>query len=171
VEEGPEMLQEGFTKLIDLSVLYPEGRPDRVIAATEEFLNERPDWANAYVKGMIRSYWFMRTMPDNFEYLKNLERRMRVNSFDAEEPFIPLSCRTPLACELMPFPPDGVPTGFDGYLQEWVELGELDQDDVAMLKESLRTDIVREAFSELESRAELKPLLQRAREVTARIGY
>jgi hypothetical protein len=171
VEEGPEMLQEGFTKLIDLSVLYPEGRPDRVIAATEEFLNERPDWANAYVKGMIRSYWFMRTMPDNFEYLRNLERRMRVNSFDAEEPFIPLSCRTPLACELMPFPPDGVPTGFDGYLQEWVELGELDQDDVAMLKESLRTDIVREAFSELESRAELKPLLQRAREVTARIGY
>jgi ABC-type amino acid transport substrate-binding protein len=171
VEEGPAMLEEGFTKLIDLSIMYPEGRPDRIIVATEEFLNERPDWANAYVKGMIRAYWFMRIMPDNFDYLHNLERRMRHQSFDAEEPLIPLSCRTPMACELMPFPVDGQPSGFDNYLKEWVELGELDSEDVAMLKESLRVDIVREAFSELEARKELKQPLARAREVAARIGY
>jgi len=120
---------------------------------------------------MIRAYWFMRIMPDNFEYCKNLERRMRVSSFDADEPYIPLSCRTPLACELMPFPIDGVPRGFEGYLQEWVELGELDKEDVAMLKESVRDDIVREAYSELEKRPELKPTLERAREVVARVGY
>ena len=171
VEEGPGMLDEGFTKLLDLSIMYPEGRPDRVIAATEEFLNERPDWANAYVKGMIRAYWFMRIMPDNFAYLNNLERRMRHQSFDPEEQVIPLSCRTPLACELMPFPADGQASGFDKYLKEWVELGELDDEDCATLQESLRSDIVREAFSELQSRAGLKDQLARAREVAARIGY
>ena len=171
VEEGPEMLDLGFTKLVDLSIMYPEGRPDRIIAATEDFLNERPEWANAYVKGMIRAYWFMRTMPENFDYLHNLEQRMRYSSFDAEEPLIPLSCRTPLACELMPFPADGQASGFEGYLKEWVELGELDEEDCATLKESLRTDITREAFSELQARASLKDALARARQVEAKVGY
>ncbi|HEX6512872.1 MAG TPA: ABC transporter substrate-binding protein [Chloroflexota bacterium] len=171
VEDGPEMLDEGFTKLVDLSILYPEGRPDRIIVATDDFLNERPDWANAYVKGMIRAYWFMRIMPDNFNYLNNLERRMRHQSFDPEEQVIPLSCRTPLSCELMPFPIDGQATGFDTYLKEWVELGELDEEDVAVLQESVRQDIAREAFSELQARAELKSTLERAREVASRIGY
>lgn len=171
VEEGPEMLDEGFTKLVDLSIMYPEGRPDRIIAATEEFLNERPEWANAYVKGMIRAYWFMRIMPENFNYLENLERRMRLQSFDTEEQVIPLSCRTPFACELMPFPYDGQASGFEGYLKEWVELGELDDDDLATLHESLRTDITREAFSELAARSDLKDHLSRAKEVAARVGY
>jgi len=171
VEEGPAMLEDGFNKLLDLSVMYPEGRPDRIIAATEEFLNERPDWANAYVKGMIRAYWFMRTMPENFTYLNNLEKRMRHQSFDLEEQVIPLSCRTPLSCELMPFPYDGQASGFEGYLKEWVELGELDEEDVAMLQESLRTDITREAYAELQARSTLKEQLARAQEVAARIGY
>lgn len=171
IEEGPEMLEEGFTKLIDLSIMYPEGRPDRIIAATEDFLNERPDWANAYVKAMIRAYWFMRIMPDNFQYLHALEKRMRHQSFDAEEQVIPLSCRTPLACELMPFPYDGQASGFDGYLKEWVQLGELDEEDVATLQDSLRTDITREAFSELAARADLGEVLGRAKEVAARVGY
>jgi hypothetical protein len=96
---------------------------------------------------------------------------MRVQSFDAEEPNIPLSCRTPLACELMPFPYDGQASGFEGYLKEWVELGELDDDDVAMLQESLRTDITREAYSELQARSTLKEQLARAQDVASRIGY
>jgi len=171
IEEGPAMMEDGFTKLLDLSIMYPEGRPDRIIAATEEFLNERPDWANAYVKAMIRAYWFMRIMPENFGYLTNLEKRMRYQSFDPEEPNIPLACGTPLACELMPFPYDGQATGFEGYLKEWVELGELDDEDVATLQESLRTDITREAYSELAARADLKDHLARVKEVSARIGY
>ncbi len=171
VEDGPDMLEEGFTKLLDLSVMYPQGRPDRIIVATEEFLNERPDFANAYIKAMIRAYWFMRIMPENFAYLNAMEKRMRAASFDAEEPHIPLSCKSPLACELMPFPFDGQATGFDEYLQEWVQLGELDQEDVATLNESLRSDLVREAFSELESRKELQATLARAKEVTQRVGY
>jgi hypothetical protein len=169
--EGPALLDEGFVQLLDITKQYPQGRPDRIIVATDDLVQERPDWCKAYVKGMIRAYWFMRTMPDNFRYLHNLERRMRMLSHDPEERTIRLSCETPADCEHMPFPIDGLPSGFEGYLQEWVDLGELDQDDAHCLKDSLRLDITREAFEELSGRNELKPELERAREVVDRIGF
>src|SRR5262249_34656417 len=152
-----EMLAEGYRTLIDLSARYPRGRPDRIIVATEDLIEERPEWVKAFVRGMIRSYWFMRIMPDNHRYLANLERRRRMLSSDPEERVIPLSCKTPAMCEEMPFPVDGMPSGFAGYLQEWVDLGELDQEDVRHLDESLRLDITEAAFAELAARPELQP--------------
>jgi ABC-type nitrate/sulfonate/bicarbonate transport system substrate-binding protein len=168
---APDMLAEGFTKLLDLTSLWPEGRPNRVVVATDEVLNERPEWVIAFVKAMIRAYWFMRTMPDNYEYLANMERRMRLNSYDPEEHSIPLSCDSPGACEVAPFPIDGLATGFDAYMQEWLELGQLDTEDTSLLQESLRLDFAREGFAELQSRPDLKDDLARAREVAGRIGY
>lgn len=171
VNEGPALRDEGFNLLIDLSKQYPKGRPDRIIVATEELIQQRPEWVSAFVKGMIRAYWFMRIMPDNFRYLNNLERRMRMQSFDPEERTIPLSCRTPAHCEEMPFPIDGMPSNFEDYLQEWVDLGELDKADVDCLDSSLRLEITRAAFDDLAARPELRDELQRAREVAGRIGF
>src|SRR5262249_4465231 len=130
ISETPELLAEGYKTLIDLAARYPRGRPDRIIVATEQLIEERPDWIKAFVKGMIRAYSLMRLMPENHHYLVNLERRRRLLSYDPEEQKILLSCRTPENCEEMPFPIDGMPSGFAGYLQEWVDLGELDQEDV-----------------------------------------
>jgi hypothetical protein len=39
------------------------------------------------------------------------------------------------------------------------------------LEKVLRQDLMREAFEELSARAEIKPELERAREVVRRIGY
>ena len=171
VNEGPALLDEGFNLLIDLSKQYPQGRPDRIIVATEGLIQERPEWVKAYVKGMIRAYWFMRTMPENHRYLISLERRMRMQSHDPEERAIALSCRTPAHCEEMPFPIDGMPSNFEGYLQEWVDLGELEPADLEFLQQSLRLDITKAAFDELAGRPELQPELERAREVAGRIGF
>jgi hypothetical protein len=168
---APDLYQEGFTKLLSLSVFWPNGRPDRVIVAREELLNERPDWAHSFLKAMIRAYWFIRTQPDNFMYLVNMERRMRLASFDPDEHSIPLSFRSPLTCELQPFPVDGVASGFDDYIQEMVALGEIDREDAGVLTDSLRLDVAREAFAELKGRPDLAFQLSRIRDVTQRLGY
>jgi hypothetical protein len=110
-------------------------------------------------------------MPDHYVYLRNLERRMRMQSNDPEERTIPLSMRSPDHCERMPFPIDGLASGFDGYLQEWVDLGELDQEDARMIEQSVRADITQQAFDDLAQREELKPQLERMRDVVRRVGY
>lgn len=169
--EGETMQGEGFTKLIDLSEQSPGGRPDRIIVATNEVIEQRPDWVKAFVKGMIRSYWFVRTVPENLRYLSNLERRMRHCSPSEEERVCPLSWASPADCEHMPFPLDGVATGFEAYMQECIDLGEVDREDAEWLERSLRLDIARGAFEELAGREQLQPELERAREVARRLGY
>lgn len=52
-----------------------------------------------------------------------------------------------------------------------VEIGELDKEEVAILQESLRTDIPREAFSELRTRTTLEEQLARAMQVVEKVGY
>ena len=59
--------------------------PERIIAATGRILEERPDLVKSFLRGMIRSYWFIRDMPKNFEYVNNLEKRLRLKSPDPEE--------------------------------------------------------------------------------------
>ena len=166
------LIENGFHKLLDMKDFYPEGRPDRIIVATDDLLNDRPDWVDAFIKGIIRSYWFIRTMPENLTYLQNLEKRMHLQSTDNEEFHSPShSFSTPLDCELLPFPIDGMPTGFDSYLREQVELGHIEQEDVDTLKESLRTELIRESFSDLSRQSERQPELDRVQHVAERVGY
>jgi hypothetical protein len=68
-------------------------------------------------------------------------------------------------------PVDGMPSGFEGYLQEWVDLGELDQEDVRCLDQSLRLDYSEAAFAELSARPALQPEIARARAVAQRVGF
>jgi hypothetical protein len=195
MSEGPPLLDEGFNLLIDLSTLYPNGRPERVVVVTDELVQERPEWVKALVKGLIRTYWFMRTMPDNFRYLNSLERRLRLRpiedagialpnpgtiagdrrgrmrSFDPEECLVPPLSRTPRHCEELPFPIDGLPSGFDDYVRQCISTGELDEEDVNALEDSLCLDITREAFAELAARPELQSDLRRVREVAGRVGF
>jgi hypothetical protein len=195
MSEGPPLLDEGFNLLIDLSTLYPNGRPERVVVATDELIQERPEWVKALVRGLIRTYWFTRTMPDNFRYLNSLERRLRLRpiedagialpnpgtiagdrrgrmrSFDPEECLVPPLSRTPRHCEELPFPIDGLPSGFDDYVRQCISTGELDEEDVKALEDSLCLDITREAFTELAARPDLQSDLRRVREVAGRVGF
>ena len=124
----------------------------------------------AFLKGMLRVYWFIRTQPENFAYLVGLEKRLRFQSPDPEESTTRFVMNSPESAEVQPFPIDGVPTGFDAMLQEEKENGELN-DDIPPVREVCALDLVREAFQELMQRQELKPEYERARAVVKRLGY
>jgi len=170
VWEAEGLKKEGFNPLVTLQQQYPNGRPERIIAATGRILEEKPDLVKSFLKGMIRSYWFMRDMPKNFEYVYNLERRLRQDSPDPEERTVKFAGSEPIHLESMPFPIDGVPTGFEDLLREEKILGDLNYD-VPKIEDVCALDLVKEAFGELRNRDDLKKELERVSAVAKRWGY
>jgi hypothetical protein len=165
-----ELKKEGFNALVNPADQYPDGRPERVIAATGRVLEERPDLVKSFLKGMIRSYWFMRDMPKNFEYLSNLGKRLHIRSADPEQRHITVSANTPIDLEAMPFPIDGLATGFEDMLAEEKRRGELNYE-VPAIKEVCAQDLVREAFQELRQRKGLESEYQRLSGIAQKWGY
>ena len=82
---GIRLKKEGCNVLVVPRDQYPNGFPQRIIAATGRILEERPDLVKNFLKGLIRSYWFVRDMPKNFEFLYNLDKRLRLGTADPEE--------------------------------------------------------------------------------------
>jgi len=164
-----DLLKEGCNVLVSPADQYPQGRPERIIAATGRILEERPDMIKSFLKGMIRSYWFVRDMPKNYEYITNLEKRIRLLSPDPEERVVqvPRSLRD---LEAMPFPLDGRASGFEDMLKEEERLGELNYN-VPPIKEVVAQDLLDEAFKELRARKELDEEFQRLKKIEARWGY
>ncbi|HTE84836.1 MAG TPA: ABC transporter substrate-binding protein [Dehalococcoidia bacterium] len=160
---------DGCNLLLDIRKQYPNGRPDRIIAATARAVEEQSEQVRGFLKAMIRAYWFLRQQPDNLPVIQAVERRLRRQSHDPDEPHRPLQFGSAELAERMPFPYDGLATGLGQYLDEAVSIGLLD--DRADLEDISRLDLARAAFHELESRDELRPALDRAKEVAARIGY
>ena len=142
-----DLKKEGCNALVSPADQYPDGRPERIIAATGRILEERPDLVKSFLRGMIRSYWFIRDMPKNFEYVNNLEKRLRLKSPDPEERVV-THLRSPRDLEAMPFPLNGRATGFEDMLKEEERLGELNYE-VPPIKEVAAQDLVDEAFKEL----------------------
>ena len=149
---------------------YPNGRPERIIAATGRILEERPDLVKSFLKGMIRSYWFCRDMPKNFEYIRQLEKRLRYASADPEERKIKISSAAPVDLEAMPFPIDGLATGFEDMLAEEEKLGELNYE-VPSIKDVCAQDLVVEAYKELLEQKELQEEYQRVSAIAQKWGY
>jgi ABC-type nitrate/sulfonate/bicarbonate transport system substrate-binding protein len=164
-----DLIKEGCNVLVSPADQYPNGRPERIIAATGRILEERPDMIRAFLKGMIRSYWFVRDMPKNYDYITNLEKRIRLLSPDPEERVVqvPRSLRD---LEAMPFPLDGRASGFEDMLKEEERLGELNYN-VPPIKEVVAQDLLDEAFKELRARKELDEEFQRLKKAEARWGY
>jgi len=164
-----DLIAEGCNALVSPADQYPDGRPERVIVSTGRILEERPDMVKAFLRGLVRSYWFVRDMPKNYEYITNLEKRIRLTSPDPEERKVqaPRSLRD---LEAMPFPLDGRASGFEDMLKEEEKLGELNYD-VPPIKDVVAQDLVDEAFKELRSRKELDEEFQRLKKAEARWGY
>lgn len=165
-----DLERDGFNALVSPADQYPDGRPERVIAATGKILEERPEMVKSFLKGLIRSYWFVRDMPKNYEYIDSLEKRLRVATADPEERVIAIARRTARDLEAMPFPIDGRATGFEDMLAEEEKLGELNYD-VPPIKDVCAQDLVDEAYKELIAREELQPEYQRLKTITERWGY
>ncbi|MBI2985243.1 MAG: ABC transporter substrate-binding protein [Deltaproteobacteria bacterium] len=168
--QAEELKREGFNILISLKEQYPNGRPDRIIAASGKTIESRPDLVKGFLKGMIRAYWYMRDQPKNFEYVYNLERRLRRQSPNADERRSKQIGGSPRQMEAMPFPIDGLPTGFEELLEEEKEAGELDFN-VPDVKDVCDLNLVKEAFKELKEREELKAEFERVSAVVRRLGY
>ncbi|MBM4260355.1 MAG: ABC transporter substrate-binding protein [Deltaproteobacteria bacterium] len=164
-----DLLAEGCNALVSPADQYPDGRPERIVAATGRILEEKPDMVKAFLRGLVRSYWFVRDMPKNYEYITNLEKRIRLTSPDPEERIIH-KARSVRDLEAMPFPLDGRATGFEDMLKEEERLGELNYN-VPKISEVVAQDLVDEAFKELRGRKELDDEFQRLKKAEARWGY
>ena len=162
--------KEGCNILVVPQETYPNGRPERVIAATGRILEERPDLVKNFLKGLIRSYWFVRDMPKNFEYIHQLDKRLRIHTADPEERIHDPNRYTTDDLESMPFPLDGLATGFEDMLREEKLIGGLEYE-VPPIKEVCAQDLAEEAYKELRGRKELDAEYQRVQDVAKRWGY
>jgi len=126
-------------------------------------------FVKACIKGMIRAYWYMRKQPETFNQCLQMERRLRMESHDPDEGRRKPTCSSPANLEHLPFPYDGMPTNLEGYLQEAVEVGVLDEppdmEKLGQLK------LVQEGFIELENREDVKEDLKRIKNLVGRLGY
>jgi len=165
----PAVQAEGYNMLLDVASKYPQGRPDRVIAATGRVLEEEPEQVKAFLRAMIRAYWFLRTMPDNVQVTQAIELRLRRYSPDPDEPKRMAQFGSPEHAERMPFPIDGNASGFEQYLKEAVALGTLPE--YIEPSEITRLDLAAEAFADLSAQPERQPELERVKQVVARFGY
>jgi NitT/TauT family transport system substrate-binding protein len=170
ITQAQKLQKEGFNILASPKQLYPNGFPVRIIAATGKILESKPEFVKAFLKAMIRVYWFVRDQPKNLPYLQSLERRLRFQSADPEESTTRFAMGTPEHAAAQPFPIDGVPTGFEALLEEEKEAGELDYN-VPPIRDVCALDLVREAYQELMQREELKPEYERVKAVVQKLGY
>ena len=168
-QDAEDLKKMGFNILATPKDQYPEGRPERIIAATGRILEERPDLVKSFLKALIRSYWFVRDMPKNFEYLRQLHRRLLATSADPEERER-ATWRSPLDLEVMPFPIDGLATGLEQMLEDEERIGGFGVK-VPSVKEVCAQDLVAEAYKELRARKELEPEYDRVKVIADRWGY
>ncbi len=167
-DHSAELQKAGLAVLQDFSSAYPNGRPDRVIVSSNRVVEERRDEVKAFLRAILRTYWFVRDVR-NFLYFQNLERRLRRQSPNHFEQVRPVHAKSLEWMEKhQAYPIDGLATGLEEYAKEMVALGDVKN---VNLERVLRQDVMREAFQELSARAEIKPELERAREVVQRIGY
>jgi ABC-type nitrate/sulfonate/bicarbonate transport system substrate-binding protein len=170
VRTAQELKKEGCNILVVPREQYPNGFPQRIIAATGRILEERPDLVKNFLKGLIRSYWFVRDMPKNFEYLYNLDKRLRLETADPEERTHNPRRYTIPFLESQPFPLDGLASGFEDMLRDEKLIGGLEYD-VPAISNVCAQDLVAEAYKELREDKQLEPEYQRVKAIAERYGY
>jgi ABC-type nitrate/sulfonate/bicarbonate transport system substrate-binding protein len=155
--------------LLSTKQLYPEGRPERVIAARGRMTGEKKEELKKFLKAILRAFWFERN-PDNFPYLNEMEKRLREatpsederglrksNSADRfEGRSLPVDGRAPLS-------------GLEIIGEELKKAGKLRAD--FSVERSLRNEIVQEAFQELRARKELEHEWRKVCEIVEKWGY
>ncbi len=167
--EAEQARAEGYHILLEFKKKYPRGHPDRVIVATGAILKEHPDWVKAFLKGMLRAYWFIRDQPKNFEYIYQLEKRLRRQSPDPEENSARFASASPRHLQYMPFPVDGLPSALDVILEEEHAAGEIDT--LVDPEEACQLDLMREAYQELIGRTDLKEEHERIKNLANQVGF
>jgi ABC-type nitrate/sulfonate/bicarbonate transport system substrate-binding protein len=160
---------EGYPMVFDPKTNRARGRLGKVIIATKQTIEERESELSAFLRAIIRSFWFMRD-PDHFECLRDLELKLREVSHSEEERVVQL-LSSPAKVEGWTLPIDlGVSrTDLEETIQEMVRLKQLD-------RPIDRADVVRDAFvtaayKEVSGRPELQPALTKAQAAVLKWGF
>jgi ABC-type nitrate/sulfonate/bicarbonate transport system substrate-binding protein len=155
-----ELIALGFHRLLDSRDVYPEGRPGKVLVAPLRTIEERGEELQAFIRGVIRGFWFVRD-PANYDYICDLERRLRlVTHNDDERRFAAIPSADGLEELGRPvygsFPSEALAR----VISEMRTVGQLQHD--LDVKDVLRDEAAREAFSQLSARDALRPAHDRA---------
>jgi len=164
-----ELEKMGCTLLLSPRKLFPRGKPMSVIAARGAVIEQRKEDLRAFIKGILRGFWFERN-PDNFPYLTDLERRLREASPNEDERVLRM-LTSPDRLEKRPLPVNGeVP--IDGLRQigeEMKRAGEIPME--FSVERVLRNEAAQEAFQELRARKELDGQWEHVSRVVEKYGY
>ena len=93
-----------------------------------------------------------------------------VGTRSIEVALVSIDSDSPQHLEAMPFPIDGLATGFEDLLREEKAIGDLDYD-VPPIKDVSAQDLVTAAYNELRARPELQEEFARVSAVAQRWGY
>ena len=142
-----QLVVEGFPVLLDPQVLYPGGRPDKVVVATERTVARRGDELRAFLRANLRGFWHMRDNA-NYAYLRDLESRLRAESHNDEERTVRIVTSIEKV-EGWTVPPDGGVSreALAKVVEELKEVDELDQ--TAAVEDALRDEFAIDAYREL----------------------
>ena len=146
---------EGYPMILDPNTVFPR-RPGKLTVATGQTIEKRSDELRAYFRAIIRAFWFMRDVK-NFEYLRNLEKKLRkTNTHNEDERGVVAIVTSPDRLESWALPVDGgiAPEAVQRIADEMLKSGKLAHSLSA--KDILRDDAVKRAYQEVSRRAELK---------------
>jgi ABC-type nitrate/sulfonate/bicarbonate transport system substrate-binding protein len=150
-----QLEKEGYPMILDPNKVFPR-RPGKLTVATKQMIEKRSEELRAYFRAIIRSFWFMRDV-NNFEYLRDLEKKLRkTNTHNEDERGVVAIVTSPDRVESWALPIDGgiAPEAVQRIADEMLKAGKLSR--AMMAKDVLRDDAVKAAYGKVSSRAELK---------------
>ena len=163
-----DLEKEGYPVILDPNKVFPR-RPGKVTVAPRRTVEQRGEELKAYFRAIIRSFWFMRDV-NNFDYLHNLEARLRKLTHNEDERGLFIAS-APDRVDSWALPIDGGIEGraLERIMQEMMKRGRLKQ--ALPLHDLFKDDAVRQAYQEVSGRAKLKPNYDKAMAVVEQYGF
>jgi len=165
-----QLEHEGYPMILDPNKIFPR-RPGKLTVATQQMIEKRAEELKAYFRAIIRAFWFMRDV-NHFEYLKDLEARLRKTSTHNEDERGTVAIVTsPDRVESWALPIDGaIPASvIERIVGEMVNKGTLAN--AIPVADILRDDAVSKAFREVSARPELRSALDIALAAQEKYGF
>jgi len=165
-----QLEREGYPMILDPNKIFPR-RPGKLTIATGQMIEKRCDELKAYFRAIIRAFWFMRDVK-NFEYLKDLEARLRrTNTHNEDEYGVVAIVTSPDRLESWALPIDGgvAAPAIERIVDEMVKGGKLARS--IPVKDILRDQPAKQAYREVSARRELKSALNVALAAQEKYGF
>jgi hypothetical protein len=164
-----ELEKDGYPMILDPNKIFPR-RPGKITVATRKTIEQRGDQLRAYFRAVIRAFWFMRDVK-NFDYLKDLEARLRrTNTHNEDERRLAI-VTSPDRLDSWALPIDGgvAPEAVERIVAEMRQSGKLEA--AIPVEEILRDGPVVQAYREVSGRAALRPTWQTALAAVEKYGF